>query len=162
MVEKLNVRYAILAPMVPAIVVISFATAPVYGQAANRAQRQIIPLGPLLFNFDCAGKILIDVSGYAHFVTGHFRLERQVSLGSSFKLQNSMLMLVPTNALAAKASTSGVHFQGPAPTVTCTASSCSSPQFTLAGLGQGTRTGSLDVTAYLMSRNKKDFIVKGS
>jgi hypothetical protein len=65
----------------------------------------------------------------------------------------SMLMLAP-NALAAKQTTSGVHFQGPAPTINCPTGSdtCTSTGFTLAGLGQGsgkaqlTVTGTFDVT----------------
>ena len=58
----------------------------------------------------------------------------------------SILMLVPTNALAAKTTTSGVHFQGPAPSVSFNGETATSTPFTLAGLGQGTGTAQLTVT----------------
>lgn len=50
-------------------------------------------------------------------------------------------------ALAAKTGTSGVHFQGPAPIISCSGTTCSVPQSTLAGLGQGTGTELLTVSA---------------
>jgi hypothetical protein len=59
----------------------------------------------------------------------------------------TIIMGAPLAATAAKPGTSGVHFQGPAPQLTCTANSCSFTTFTLAGLGQGTGTATLDVTA---------------
>jgi hypothetical protein len=60
----------------------------------------------------------------------------------------SMLMVVPTNIYAPKSTTSGVHFQGPAPTLNCPTGSdtCTVNSFTLAGLGSGTGTASLDIT----------------
>jgi hypothetical protein len=60
----------------------------------------------------------------------------------------SILMLAPSGVMAAKQTTSGVHFQGPAPTVSCSGSTCTSSQFTLAGLGQGTGTAVLTVNGY--------------
>lgn len=60
----------------------------------------------------------------------------------------SMLVMAPMfgTAHAAKG-TSGVHFQGQPATVTCNANGCSFNTFTLAGLGQGTGTASLQVSA---------------
>jgi hypothetical protein len=58
----------------------------------------------------------------------------------------SMLMLVPSNTLAAKQTTSGVHFQGPAPRLTLNGDTATSTPFTLAGLGQGSGTATLTVT----------------
>jgi hypothetical protein len=49
-------------------------------------------------------------------------------------------------ALAAKSGTSGVHFQGPAPTITKSGDTATSTAFTLAGLGQGSGTATLTVT----------------
>jgi hypothetical protein len=53
-----------------------------------------------------------------------------------------------TTALAAKPGTSGVHFQGPAPTITINGNTATSTSFTLAGLGQGTGTAELTVTGF--------------
>ncbi len=53
-----------------------------------------------------------------------------------------------TGALGAKTTTSGVHFQGPAPTISCSGSTCTSTAFTLAGLGQGTGSAQLTVNGY--------------
>jgi hypothetical protein len=47
----------------------------------------------------------------------------------------SMLMLVPSTALAAKQTTSGVHFQGPGPRITETSTGATTNQFAIAGLG---------------------------
>jgi hypothetical protein len=58
----------------------------------------------------------------------------------------SMLMLVPTNVYAPKTTTSGVHFQGPEPKLTCSGDTCSSTAFTLAGLGSGSGTAELQIT----------------
>ena len=58
----------------------------------------------------------------------------------------SILMLVPSAVMAAKETTSGVHFQGPAPTITKSGNTATSSPFTLAGLGQGTGTAQLTVT----------------
>lgn len=62
----------------------------------------------------------------------------------------SMLLLVPTNAFAAKQTTSGVHFQpqGARPTVQLSGNTATSTPFTLAGLGQGTGTATLTVTGF--------------
>ena len=60
----------------------------------------------------------------------------------------SMLMLMPTNTFAAKQTTSGVHFQGSAPTISCSGETCTSTPFTLAGLGQGTGSAQLTVTGF--------------
>jgi hypothetical protein len=57
-----------------------------------------------------------------------------------------MVTLAPTNTLAAKQTTSGVHFQGAEPRITCSGDRCTSTGFTLAGLGQGTGTAQLTVT----------------
>jgi len=48
--------------------------------------------------------------------------------------------------LAQKSGTSGVHFQGPAPSVTKSGDTATSTSFTLAGLGQGSGTAALTVT----------------
>jgi hypothetical protein len=58
-----------------------------------------------------------------------------------------MQILTPS-ALAAKSTTSGVHFQGPAPTVSLNGNTATSTAFTLAGLGQGTGTAQLTVTGF--------------
>ena len=58
----------------------------------------------------------------------------------------SMLMLVPSNTLAAKQTTSGVHFQGQEPRITLNGDTATVTTFTLAGLGQGSGTAELTVT----------------
>jgi hypothetical protein len=59
----------------------------------------------------------------------------------------SMQILAPS-ALAAKSTTSGVHFQGPAPTIQKSGNSATSTPFTLAGLGQGSGTATLTITGF--------------
>lgn len=59
----------------------------------------------------------------------------------------TIIMGAPLAANAAKPGTSGVHFQGPAPNLTCNGTTCTATSFTLAGLGQGTGTAQVVVTA---------------
>jgi hypothetical protein len=61
----------------------------------------------------------------------------------------SMSVLLPTNAMAAKQTTSGVHFQGPEPTISGVGTSTASfSTSTLAGLGQGSGTAVLTVQGF--------------
>jgi hypothetical protein len=75
----------------------------------------------------------------------------------------SILILVPPAVLAAKDTTSGVHFQGPAPTIQKSGNTATSTPFTLAGLGQGSGTATLTVTGvfHVQCRNPGGNIAPG-
>jgi hypothetical protein len=60
----------------------------------------------------------------------------------------SILLLIPSGVLAAKQTTSGVHFQGQPPIITKSGNTATSTPFTLAGLGQGSGTATLTVTGF--------------